>query len=107
MRILLDECVPRRLVSALSGYDIHTVADKGWTGKKNGELLKLMAAEQFDILMTIDQNLQYQQNLSQFSISVIVLSAGRNRVVDLMPLIPQVKVAIAAIHPGEIVVVHA
>ena len=65
MRILLDECAPRPLKRELPDYEIRTVVEMGWSGKKNGELLRLMSQERFAILLTTDQNLRYQQNLQQ------------------------------------------
>jgi hypothetical protein len=65
MRILLDECAPRPLKRELVDYEVLTVVEMGWSGKKNGELLRLMSQEGFTILLTTDQNLRYQQNLQQ------------------------------------------
>ena len=73
MRILLDECVPRRLRRELSGHDVHTVAEMGWSGKKNGELLQVMAAQGFEVLLTADQRLRHQQDLQAAGVAVIVL----------------------------------
>ena len=64
MRILLDECVPRPLKRELTDYQVRTVVEMGWSGKKNGELLQLMTQENFTILLTADRNLRYQQNLN-------------------------------------------
>ncbi|WP_445176654.1 DUF5615 family PIN-like protein [Microcoleus sp.] len=75
MRILLDECVPRPLKRELADYEIRTVVEMGWSGKKNGELLLLMSQEGFTILLTTDQNLRYQQNLQQAGVAVVVLVA--------------------------------
>jgi len=90
MRILLDECAPRPLKRELADYEIRTVVEMGWSGKKNGELLRLMSQEGFTILLTTDQNLRYQQNLQQAGVAVIVLVASSNRLPDL---------ANSAIHP--------
>jgi uncharacterized protein DUF5615 len=62
MRVLLDECVPRALREELLGHEVMTVAEVGWAGVKNGELV-LLAARRFDLLLTVDRNLEYQQNL--------------------------------------------
>jgi hypothetical protein len=67
MRVLLDECVPRKLRRELPGHEVLTVTERGWSGIKNGELLALAQAE-FDVFLTIDQNLKYQQNLKAFNI---------------------------------------
>jgi hypothetical protein len=65
MRLLLDECVPRPLLRDLTGHDAHHVVDLGWSSKRNGELLKLMVAEHFEALLTVDRNLPFQQNLRE------------------------------------------
>lgn len=103
MRILLDECVPRPLKHELRDYEIRTVVEMGWSGKKNGELLQLMAQEGFTILLTTDQNLRYQQNLQQTGVAVVVLVAPSNRLPDLIPLIPDVRNVLGTIVPGEVI----
>lgn len=103
MRILLDECAPRPLKRELPDYEIYTVAEMGWLGKKNGELLRLMNQEGFTLLLTTDQNLRYQQNLKQTGVAVVVLVARSNRLSDLMPLIPNVREVLNAITSGEII----
>ncbi len=103
MRILLDECVPRPLKRQLSEYDVKTVTEMGWSGTKNGELLKQMQQEQFTVLLTTDQNLRYQQNLDQAGVAVIVMVATSNRLADLVPLIPGVTDALKAIAPGDVI----
>jgi predicted nuclease of predicted toxin-antitoxin system len=102
MRILLDECAPRPLKRELADYEIRTVVEMGWSGKKNGELLKLMSQEGFTILLTTDQNLRYQQNLEQAGVAVVVLST-ENRLPDLVPLIPDVLSALSTIAPGQVI----
>lgn len=103
MQILLDECVPRPLKRELGDYDIRTVVEMGWLGKKNGELLQLMVEEHFTILLTTDQNLRYQQNLLQARVAVIVLVAPSNRLSDLIPLIPDVCNVLNTITLGEVI----
>jgi predicted nuclease of predicted toxin-antitoxin system len=88
MRVLLDESLPRRLLHFLPGHEVSTVAEAGWSGLKNGELLRL-AASRFDLFVTADQNLQYQQNLSSLPLSVAVLAARSNRLDELLPLVSQ------------------
>ena len=106
MRILLDECVPRPLKRELTDYEIRTVVEMGWSGKKNGELLQLMVQESFTILLTTDQNLRYQQNLQQAGVAVVVLVAPSNRLPDLVPLIPSVRSLLGTIRPGEVIEVE-
>lgn len=100
MRLLLDECVPKRLKRELLGHEVQTVQDMGWAGIKNGELLEL-ADGQFDALLTVDQGIEYQQNLSGLKISVVVMLAASNDLDDLRPLLPGVEQALASLRTGE------
>jgi hypothetical protein len=75
----------------------------GWTGKKNGELLALMASAGFEVLLTVDQNLRYQQNLATVGVAIIVLIAPTNKIANLLPLVPSALTALAVIQPGDIV----
>ncbi len=103
MQVLLDECVPRPLKRALPDYQVRTVVELGWSGKKNGELLQLMSQQVFTVLLTTDQNLRYQQNLQQAGVAVVVMVASSNRLCDLLPLIPKVGNAIAIATPGVVI----
>ncbi len=96
MRILLDEFLPKELKSALSGHPVRTVQEMEWSSVKNGELL-LRATEHFDVFVTADQNLRFQQNLSALPIAVAVLIAKSNRIDALRPLIPELLASLAAI----------
>jgi len=107
MRLLLDECVPLRLKQDLPGHDVYTVREKGWSSKRNGELLRLMRAEGFRCLLTVDQNLEFQQNLRESGVSVILIAARSNRLRDLKPAVPRVLDALSKIAPGEILRVSA
>jgi PIN like domain len=89
MRILLDESLPDELQSELAGHEVRTVRGMSWSGLKNGELLARSAGK-FDVFLTADQNLQYQQNLGKLPISVVVLAGKSNRIEDLRSLIPRV-----------------
>ena len=82
MKILLDECIDRKFIRELSGHQVKTVPQMGWAGIKNGQLLALTEAE-FDVFITVDRNLSFQQNLPQFDMAVIVLHALSNRLADL------------------------
>ena len=106
MRILLDESLPRRLAHELPGHEAQTVQSRGWAGLKNGELLRVASAD-FQALLTGDQNLEYQQNIADFAIAVIVLLAVNNRIESLRPLIPEVLKVLATIQPGQLVRVGA
>jgi hypothetical protein len=86
MKILLDECIPRKY--SLPGYECHTVPEAGLAGKKNGLLLDLAEKAGFEIFVTMDRGLEYQQNLAGRSIAIVVLRRESNRLVDLLPLVP-------------------
>ena len=105
MRLLLDECVPRPLKRELAGHDVHHVVDMGWSSKRNGELLKLMVAERFEAMLTVDRNLEFQQNVRASGIGVVVAIARTNRLKELRPLVPQLLEALAKITPGELITV--
>jgi len=107
MRILLDECLPRRLGQEIHGHELKTVPEAGWAGQKNGELLRV-AAESFDVFLTVDKSLGFQQNVSALAIAVIALSAPTNRLEDLRPLIPRVlELLVEGPRPGTITRVGA
>ena len=99
MRVLLDECVPRALRNDIPGHKVRTVAEVGWAGVKNGELLRLAATE-FDVLITVDRNLEYQQSFKGVSLAVIVIHASSNDIIVLRPLMPAVLDLIPRAKPG-------
>jgi predicted nuclease of predicted toxin-antitoxin system len=101
MRVLLDECLPRRLKRSISGHDVRTVPECGWAGKSNGELLRL-AGNRFDVFVTVDRNLPAQQNLGS-GLAVVVLQAPSNRFQDLEPLVPELVETLATITSGQLV----
>ena len=105
MRVLLDECLPRPLKRAISGHDVSTVQERGWSSKKNGELLRLMDGT-IDVFLTADQNLQYQHYLQSITFSIIVLIEQDNRVPTLLPLMPQVQKLLDTITPGQLIEVR-
>jgi hypothetical protein len=90
VRVLLDECVPRRLKRELVGHDAWTAPEMGWATKRNSELLRLAVGADFDVFLTVDRKLEHQQDLSTFDIAVLVLLAKSNTVAHLRPLMPQV-----------------
>jgi predicted nuclease of predicted toxin-antitoxin system len=101
MKLLLDECLPRKLKALFVGHDVTTVPEHGWSGKKNGELLGLAELE-FDVFVTADQNLSYQQRLDDSDLVVVVLVAASNRLEDLVPLVPLVLASLPALNCGEV-----
>ena len=100
MKVLLDESAPRLIKTQLPGLQISTVPEMGWTGLKNGELLR-RAEEQFDVFVTADKSLPHQQNLSKKRLSVVVLPS--NQVPVVTRLLPAIEQAIRAIKPGSLV----
>ena len=91
MKILLDESLPRKLRNDFgTEHEVWTVRDKAWLNKKNGELLKLMTEDNFDIFVTVDRNLPYQQNLERIPVTIFVLCGKDNRRVTLQLLIPKI-----------------
>jgi len=103
MRVLLDECVTRYLKRDFTGHEVLTVEEAGFKGLKNGRLLQA-ASGQYEVLITVDQNLKYQQNLKTLALAVIVLKAKRSTYPMLKPLMPRVLEALEEIRPGEIIV---
>ena len=106
MKLLLDECTPARLRLDLPQHDSYTVEQVGLKGLKNGALLKAADGD-FDVLITVDQHLRFQQNLSGLSIAIIVLVARSNRYSDLRTLTPKVLDALVAIKSGEIIIIRS
>ena len=103
MRVLLDECVPKRLRHDLPGLDVSTVADEGWLGRRNGDLLRLMARAGFTHLITVDRNLRFQQNVPAVGVAVVVVSARTNRITELRPLMAKVLDTLPTVAPGQVV----
>jgi len=88
MKILLDENLPVKLkLSFANDHEIRTVGKMGWAGKRNGELLRLMVLGGFDAFITIDKNLQYQQNISRYPIRLFILDAPDNKLNTLTPYV--------------------
>ena len=102
LRVLLDECLPRKLKQYITADYVSTVQENGWSGTKNGALMQL-AHGSFDVFVTADQNLQYQQNLAYTQMAVVVLVAPNTRIENLLSLIPQVNQALQSIQTGEVI----
>lgn len=106
MNILLDECVDQRFRRDLAGHNVSTVREMGWAGKKNGELLAL-AVQSFEVFITVDRNLYFQQNLSKFNIAVLILVARSNHVLDLRPLASAVLDQLPKLNAGDVRIIGA
>jgi hypothetical protein len=102
VRILLDEQLPRQLAPYFVGHDVRTTQEQGWAGLKNGALLSQALAAGFDVLVTGDKNLEFQQNLKASGLFVVILGASTNKIEDLLPLIPGALEAIGRAKPGEV-----
>lgn len=103
MRVLLDECVPRPLKREFPGHDVNTVVEMGWGSRRNSELLALMLASGFNVFVTVDQNLEFQQNVRASGIAVVVIVAHSNRLKELRPLAPAILESLDRIKPGELI----
>jgi hypothetical protein len=101
VRILLDECIDWRFAQELPGHEVLTVPGAGWAGKSNGDLLAL-AESSFDVFVTVDRNLSFQQNVPKFSIAVVVLRAHSNRLAELRRLVPRLLEILPAAKRGEV-----
>jgi hypothetical protein len=101
MRVLLDECLPRRLKVDLPDHEVRTAQEEGWTGLKNGALLRA-AAGRFDVLLTVDRSIAFQQNLRGLSIGVLAMVVPSNRLVDIRPLMAQVRQALSKVRAGQV-----
>jgi hypothetical protein len=106
MRLLLDECLPKPLKRYLAGHEVVTVPEAGFAGVKNGALLSRMSG-QFEVFITVDANLKYQQNLSALKVAIVVLRAHSNDLSDLLPLVPQVLVTLDTIQTGDVIEIGA
>jgi len=104
MKILVDECLPAQIKDCLSpfGHECKTVRELGFGSKKNGELLAL-ADGKWDVLLTSDKNVKYQQNMTGRKISILILCAKSNRLKDLLPLIPACAKALLSLRCGLLV----
>lgn len=98
MRILLDESLPRDLIALLPGHEVATVRTAGWSGVKNGKLLAL-AATRFDVFVTADRNLEFQQNPAALPVAVVVLAARRTRIEAIRPLLPELLALLNQLAP--------
>ncbi|MGZ8844077.1 MAG: DUF5615 family PIN-like protein [Pyrinomonadaceae bacterium] len=102
MKLLLDECVTRFVKRELAGHDVQTVEEAGFKGFENGDLIKT-AAGLFEVLITVDRNIPFQQNIAGLNIAILVLAAKRNSYARLKPLLPRAMSALESIKPGDVI----
>ena len=102
MKLLLDECVVRDLKRDLAGHDVSTVVEAGFGGLENGQLLRAAAAGSYDVLITVDRNLPFQQNIGSLQIAVLILMSTGITYADLKPLVPRILDRLSTTQPGKI-----
>jgi predicted nuclease of predicted toxin-antitoxin system len=105
MKVLLDENLPHDLRRSLPGHEVYTVAYMKWAGIENGELLALAAQSGFDVLLTKDVGVGYQQHLVMLPVAVVVLRAKTNKLIDLQPLLPALLTAMSSLEPRTLITV--
>jgi len=102
MRILLDECMDERFRKSFPSHDCQTVKYAGFAGRKNGALLSAAEVAKFDVLLTVDRGFEYEQSLAGRKIAILIVSAESNRLRDLLPLVPDILVALESLQPGQV-----
>ncbi len=102
MKILLDECVTQKLKQHLAEFEVKTVVEMNWSGLKNGRLMNAAIEEKFDILLTIDKNIAYQQNMSNYEIAVVVLDVKKSKIEILVEFLPKFKEQIDEFEKGKV-----
>jgi predicted nuclease of predicted toxin-antitoxin system len=107
MKILLDECVTKRLKPHLSRHEVATVNEKGWTGLKNGQLMAAASADGFDLLLTIDKNIQHQQNIGNYPLIVVILNTPSSKLEILVTFLPALEQQLPAFVKGNAYLVNA
>jgi hypothetical protein len=107
MKVLLDECLPKRLKSRLLDHECQTVPEAGWAGKKNGELLFLAEKSAFEVFLTLDRGLEYEQNLKGRKIAIVIVAAKSNRLADLLPLVQPILGSLHGVQTGQLIHVRS
>lgn len=105
MKIIIDECLPRKLKRELVGHDSRTVQEMGWSGIVNGSLLALIGEAGFDVFITVDRNMPYQQNLDILPCALMVLQTPSNSIGAILPHVPQILEKLSELSKGQFVVV--
>ena len=106
MRILLDECLPRQLKRHIHGHEVTTVPEAGLAGYKNGRLLR-EASTRYDVLVTVDRSMEFQQSFPAGTLAVVVLRARSNDITDLLPCAPELLQLLAHVSRGTVTTVRA
>ena len=106
MKILLDECVTKKIKALLVGYTVFTIGQMEWKGLKNGMLIKKAEQKNFDILLTIDKNICHQQNIEKYNISIVILNTNNSNIETLQEYIPNFINQINSFENGKIYIIE-
>jgi uncharacterized protein DUF5615 len=102
MKLLPDECIPRKFKNSLLSHECRTASEEGWAGKKNGELLALAEKSGYLAFLTLDRGIEYQQNLKPRSLAVILIRTKSNRLADLLLHVPEILRVLESAEPGQL-----
>jgi len=102
-KLLLDECIPRKFKNHLPGHESVTVPEAGLAGKKNGDLLSFAEVSGFQVFLTLDRGIEYEQNLTRRNLAVVLIRAKSSRLADLLPYVPEILSALGSIEAGQLV----
>ncbi len=106
MKILLDECVTKKVKELLLGHTVFTIGQMDWQGLKNGMLIKQAEQQNFDILLTIDKNISYQQNTSKYNISIVVLNCNNSTIESIKDYIPNFLEQANSFEKGKLYIIE-
>ena len=106
MKDLLDECVTKKLKRHLIEFEVKTVVEMNRSGLKNGSLMKVAVEENFDMLLTIDKNLEFQQKIKKYRLTIVVLDVQKSKIENLLELLPKFKVQIKDFEKGNIYLIE-
>ncbi len=107
MKILLDECVTKKLKPYLAGHEVLTVTQKGWNGLKNGKLLERAVSDNFDLLLTIDKNILYQQKVEEYNIIVAVIDTPSSSIKTISGFIPRFNELLPSFEKRNLYIISA
>ena len=102
MKVLLDECVPRKFKNHFPNHECQTVPEAGFAGEKNGQLLSLAERAGFQVFLSLGRGIEYEQNLKKHAIAIILVHAQSSRLADLLPRVPNILKALDSIQPGQL-----
>jgi len=105
VKIIIDECLPRKLKRELTGHEASTVHEMGWSGVVNGSLLALIGEAGFDVFITVDKNMPYQQNLEKLPCAMMVLQIPSNAIGSILPHVPEILEKLPGLTKGQFIVV--